>query len=143
MIYYVYSLSYEGYIFYIGISSQPVIRYSQHVCCTDYCTAGYISVIRMECILPEFNIIYIGDKTEAVLYELCLINYCIALNHLLCNCDLNPINNRLCIPFNFVNRPQYPRKQYSKKIRTYCNEKKKEYESNRYFNLDNTAITSK
>lgn len=140
MIYYVYSLSHKGSVFYIGISSQPSIRYSQHACCTDSCTAGFIHAMRINHSLPDLNIIYVGDKCTAQMFERCLINWHASLNNKLCNYEHNPVPNRLIITFDWNNRTKYKRLEYNKRIRKYCNEKKKEYESNRYLSVDYPAI---
>lgn len=143
MVFYVYSLSDNGRVFYIGISRQPAMRYSEHACCADTCTAGYVSVMRMNGILPDFNIIYIGDKCISHMIERCLIEWHVSLNNKLCNYEHNTLSNRINIPFNWNDRPKYKRLEYNKRIRNYCNEKKKEYESNRYLSLDYTAIAGK
>ncbi len=138
--YCVYHLSYNGYVFYIGISAQPAIRYYQHACCADSCTAGYVHKLRVANQLPDFNIIYIGDHHDAISYETNLIKACAVISHKLCNFDLNPVNNRLIVPFDWNNRIKYPRKTYTKNIYKHWHAKKKEYEQFGYINMDNPAI---
>lgn len=130
--YCVYLLSHNNHVFYIGITQQPADRYRQHASCVDSCTAGYIYNLRLKGLLPEFEIIYIGNKTDALTKESELIKSCSIIKHKLCNSDLNPVENRIVTPFDWNNRIKYPRKTYTRSIYKYWNEIKNRYEQNRY-----------
>lgn len=103
---YLYALSHNGYVFYIGISRHPHARYMQH------CTQGqnytwdvynYIYWILEAGELPDIHIIdHYENKYDAEEAENLLIRHYSALKHKLCNGDKNPPCNRLitCIPDN-------------------------------------------
>lgn len=101
---YLYTLSYNGYVFYIGISYYPSARYRQH--CTkgqnhDWDVYNYIYWILESNCLPDIHIIdHYTSAKEAEKYERLLIRNYVVMHHKLCNNDHNPISNKLitCIP---------------------------------------------
>lgn len=121
--YYVYQLSFEGIIFYIGSTNRPLLRYKEHTNCTDAQTTPVIHWIIVNNKLPDFKIIYhCGDRMTAVKYEYALIQQFIDNKYKLSNNDRNTDANRLDLPvIGYSPRPKLKR-NYAKHIQDYINE---------------------
>jgi hypothetical protein len=105
-LWYVYTLSYKDYVFYVGITTDPVARFSQHT------NAGngvgtfeymYWIIERGEIDNLRINIIsHTLNKDTANAAEEAIIRYLSSIGNKLCNCDYNRQCNLLitCRPHN-------------------------------------------
>jgi predicted GIY-YIG superfamily endonuclease len=125
-IYYLYTLSHNNKVFYIGITKQLELRYQQH--CTGSPgtpTCEYIYWIIQDGERPDMNIInHYGTKGAALLAEYTLLRYFISISHKVCNRYPNPICNRIitCRP-PYTNRKHISKNNYtifiSEKLKSY------------------------
>lgn len=119
--YYVYELSFDGIIFYIGSTNQPLIRYQQHVSCTDGATHKVIYWIIINNKWPTFKILqHYDNKRDAVNYEYQLLSEYNKLKYKLANIDGNN-GNVLDMPIvSFSPKPRFKR-NYANPVKEYIN----------------------
>lgn len=108
---YVYGLTNNDVVFYVGISGWPLFRYSQHF--TDGLCRNYIYWMRKESNYPGIVIFGIFDKyPQAEAVEHSLICHFARIGNKLCNNNQNPYFNRIiqCIPDKWDKLPKMPPK---------------------------------
>lgn len=95
--YFVYTLSYDGNVFYIGCCKDIVKRYAQHINKKDGAMAEYITGIKAKGHLPDLNIITFRPELESRSVEESLIK-CISIGgHRLFNLvHYRPANKPIC-----------------------------------------------
>jgi predicted GIY-YIG superfamily endonuclease len=72
--FFVYTLSYDNVIFYIGCSKDVVKRYKVHLACKKYCSLyNFINKIKSTGNVPVLNIITFSPRQEALSIERTLI----------------------------------------------------------------------
>lgn len=132
MEYYVYLLSYKSIVFYVGITTQPNIRYNQHYCCNDPNTAGIIFLLRELNERPEIDFILITtDARTGYQTELeTIISYRVN-GHYLCNNLDNSNDNRLIYYYHSSFMKLLPKRLRNFSVKHYISSKKKEYEQKR------------
>lgn len=144
-LYYLYTLSYKGDIFYVGISKDPEARYKQH--CGYIGNAGlspseFIHWIIENNELPNLTIVnHFNAKSAALIAEYSLIKYFVSINHKLCNLDPNPIYNQriTCRPPYNSRRKRQPN-NYTKFIKDILIKYHKENDhQHRYHYMGNTT----
>lgn len=113
--YFVYTLSYNGNIFYIGCCKDIVKRYTQHLNNKKGNLAAYITSIKETGNLPELNVITFRPQIEAHSVEETLIK-CVSVG-----------GHKL---FNVQHYRYEPKKEYSKSKKQACQLLKQE--QNRY-----------
>ena len=98
--YFIYSLSHNDTVFYIGYTKDLKKRYLGHINCCDMQTRGFILSLRSKNELPDINIIYsIDNKTIAKKLERETISE-FAKHNKLCNATGNNPANRIKIEYN-------------------------------------------
>lgn len=94
--YYVYSLSFDGIVFYIGCSKHPFKRFKEHATGNDLATFKVIYNKAKAGVMPVINILHHCDnKNEAFKRERFLIRFHCSINHKLSNTDYNRMDNLL------------------------------------------------
>lgn len=116
--YHVYILSYNGVIFYIGMSQCLSVRIQQHYSDTLENTYHYIKYI--ESIGGSIDIEIIAEfdnKNNAALTEYTLIKYHVSRKIKLFNKKYNPIYNRVEINYKntYISAPSLKRKGHATK----------------------------
>lgn len=97
--YYVYTLSFEGSIFYIGSTQYPNQRLQEHLCCQDLCTGKMMHFIRYMGKTPDIKLVFhSGNYTEVLEHEYRLITHYRDIRHPLCNNDGNRQQNIIQMP---------------------------------------------
>jgi len=100
-VWYLYTLSKDGTVFYVGITRNVKNRYRGHLSCQDMCTGNTIYWMRQEGSLPGLEIIHcVRTQKEAEIAESAVIRQLCLMGNKLCNVDINPAYNRLidCYP---------------------------------------------
>lgn len=98
--YCLYTLSDNGKVIYVGITSWLMQRYRQHCTIRWNEIGNYVYWMKHRRCLPDLNIVEVFDsKQEAEYAENVLIEYFVSIDHKLCNNDRNPLYNRyiMCI----------------------------------------------
>jgi predicted GIY-YIG superfamily endonuclease len=98
---YLYALTNNDVVFYIGISRFPQERFKQHCGSGDICTSNYVYWMKYNNIMPSILLVdTFNNQRIAELAERSLIRYHALIKHKLCNEEFNPIRNRFinCIP---------------------------------------------
>lgn len=95
-IWYIYTLSHNGSVFYVGISKNVGKRFRGHLSCQDMCTGDKIYWIRHAGELPTLEILNaVRTQREAEGIETSIIRHLCIMHNKLCNVDINPNYNRL------------------------------------------------
>lgn len=142
MKWYVYSLSYQGIVFYIGSTKQPYKRYKEHYSLTHSNTTGIIYLIREKKEYIDFEILFISeDKDQAIRAEYTIIREFAAKKHALCNKDGNTYDNILYYYYHWFWGYELPRLNYPSFILQDIQNKIDNYDfsTDRHKYLDNAA----
>ncbi len=111
--YYVYELSYNGKVFYVGCSKHPYQRYKEH--CTNVgiqYTYSFIHAILEAGDMPTIEIIFHSvNKSDAISKEHETIYNYIEIGNKLCNRDKNAPHNTIYMDYVYK-----VKKFYSSKI---------------------------
>ncbi len=94
--YYVYSLSYDGIVFYIGCTKHPFKRFKEHATGNDHCTSAVVYPNVLKGLMPSISILHhCNNRPEAFERERFLIKLYSKLNRRLTNKDYNTLNNTI------------------------------------------------
>lgn len=121
---YVYTLSFEGNIFYIGSTKHPSQRLQEHLYCQDLCTGRLMHWIRYMGKTPDVKLVFSStDCNEVAAYEYKLIYHYRDIRHPLCNVDGNRPQNVIQMP-SIKDMPRHKfsyqwRKELTKYIKEY------------------------
>lgn len=109
-LWYIYTLSDNGKVFYVGISKNINQRYRNHLSTQDLCTGNIIYWMRRDDKLPGLEILSAtnGQKSAAIAETAIIRQLCIMGNKL-CNVDINPIYNRIITCNPYPNRERLKR----------------------------------
>lgn len=119
---YVYELSVEGIIFYIGVTHNPFTRYMQHARSNDVSTHKVTHWILIHNKQLDFKILFHADNVdEALNYEKTTILSYFNSKHKLCNVDYN-IGNTLDLPIIGFSPKKRLNKQYVNNIKSYIDQ---------------------
>ena len=144
---YLYTLSNNGYVFYVGISTNLLSRYKYHCTSRFETTHKYICTIKQDGRLPELTILNtFPSQMCAESAEIALINHFSSISHKLCNDDRNPAQNRLICSIAATQIKRQPRKYAESIIAEALNtfNKTQNYyadKRNRFFNVGYTTVT--
>ena len=117
--YYIYELSCEGIVFYIGKTIRPLKRYKEHASAIDLSTNRITYWILLHNKKLDFRILFCtGNYTDAFFCESKTIMKYRDIKHKLCNIDYNT-GNTLDLPIvGCYNKPAI-NKQYIKEVKQY------------------------
>lgn len=145
---YLYTLSDNDGVFYVGITESIWNRYAQHCTINGGICSPHIYWIRLNGELPKLTIINsFQDKFTALNSEDSLIYYFSSINHKLFNIDKNQLKNQRihCIPDYSI---KYKRLKPNV-FKNICKDALIEFEKRqiynegiRHFSMDNTASVS-
>lgn len=92
---FVYELSYEGIIFYVGTTDNPYRRYLEHRV-GDMTSGSIVRFLRSKDKTFDFKLVYVSNSAiEIDNMETRLINLYASMKIELCNVDKNPSSNRI------------------------------------------------
>jgi hypothetical protein len=130
--YFVYELSYQGIVFYVGSTNHPVQRAGTHLTGLDTATWRIISLIREKKELPDFKIAGIYERADlCARCEYQLIQYYANNGVALCNIEGNKAGNIINIHYKWEWRPKWRRKP-TKELNTYIEDVLRQYSDGKF-----------